>query len=282
MIHKEGEFAGHGGLRVYWQAWLPEEADARAVLLLAHGFGEHGGRYGRLLEAMVPRGFALYALDHRGHGRSEGPRGHVGRFVEFVDDLHALRVRAEEEQRDRPLFLLGHSMGGVIAVSYLLSHASGVSGAILSSPALRILEEPSRVMRWLAAILSRVAPRISFQANVDPEFLSRDPCVGRAYAADPLVHRTASARFFREFQRAIADAHERAPEIVLPSLVLQAGADRLVDALEAKRFVERLGSESKELQLYPGFFHEIFNEIDNERVFEDLAHWLTARLAEIR
>jgi acylglycerol lipase len=281
MIHKEGDFAGHGGLRLYWQAWLPEEGDARAVLLVAHGYAEHGGRYGNLVEAMVPRGFALYALDHRGHGRSEGPRGHVGRFAEFVADLHALRVRVEEEQRGKPLFLLGHSMGGLIAVGYLLSHASGVGGAVLSSPALGILNEPSRAMQWLARILSRIAPRISFQGNVEPEFLSRDPSVGRAYAADPLVHRRASVRFFSEFKRAIGNAHERAAEIVLPILVLQAGDDRLVDARATESFAKTLGSERKELQLYPGFFHEIFNETEKERVFADLDRWLAARLAAI-
>jgi alpha-beta hydrolase superfamily lysophospholipase len=268
-------------LRLYWQAWLPEEEDVRAVLLVAHGYAEHGGRYGNLVDAMVPRGFALYALDHRGHGRSEGPRGHVGRFAEFVADLHALRVRVEQEHRGKPLFVLGHSMGGLIVVVYLLSHASGVGGAVLSSPALGLLDEPSRVMQWLARILSRIAPRISFQSNVEPEFLSRDPSVGRAYAADPLVHRRASARFFSEFKRAIGGAHERAAEIVLPILVLQAGDDRLVDARATESFVKMLGSESKDLRLYPGFFHEIFNETENEGVFADLDRWLAGRLVAI-
>src|SRR6266542_1235443 len=193
MIHKDGDFAGHGGLRLHWQAWLPE-GEVRAVLLVAHGYAEHSGRYGNLVEAMVPRGFALYALDHRGHGRSEGPRGHVGRFAEFIADLHALRVRAEEGQRGKPLVVLGHSMGGLIAIRYLLFHASGVAGAVLSSPALGILNEPARALRWVARILSWIAPRTSFQSNVEPEFLSRDPAVGRAYADDPLVHRRASVR----------------------------------------------------------------------------------------
>ena len=129
MIHREGQFAGQGGVRLFWQAWLPD-GDVHAVVIVAHGYAEHGGRYGNLIERLVPRGFAVYALDQRGHGRSEGPRGHVGRFAEFVADLHALRVRVEDEQRGKPLFLLGHSMGGLIVVRYLLSHASGISGVI--------------------------------------------------------------------------------------------------------------------------------------------------------
>ena len=280
MIHKEGDFAGHGGLRLYWQAWLPE-GEVRAVLLVAHGYGEHSGRYGNLVEAMVPRGFALYALDHRGHGRSEGPRGHVGRFAEFIADLHAFRVRVEEGQRGKPLVVLGHSMGGLIAVRYLLSHASGVTGAVLSSPAFGILNEPPRALRWVARILSWIAPRASFQSNVEPELLSRDADVGRAYAEDPLVHRRASVRFYTEFKWAIRDAHERAAEIVLPILVLQAGDDRLVDARATESFVQKVGSERKEFQLYTGFFHEIFNETEKERVFADLERWLETRLAAI-
>ncbi|MBI2964528.1 MAG: lysophospholipase [Deltaproteobacteria bacterium] len=278
MIHREGQFAGHGGLRLYWQAWLPE-AETRAALLVAHGYGEHGGRYGNLVERFVPRGFAVYALDHRGHGRSEGPRGHVGRFTELVADLHALRVRVEEMERGRPLFLLGHSLGGLIAVGYLLTHASGLAGAVLSSPALALAERPPRPLRWLARGLSIVAPRTSLRGNVRPELLSRDSAVGAAYVTDPLVHRRATARFFTEFERAARDAEERAPEIRLPVLVLQAGDDRLVQAAAAERFAARLGSEVKELRVYSGLFHEIFNETERERVFADLERWMEARLA---
>jgi acylglycerol lipase len=277
MVHREGQFAGHGGLRLYWQAWLPD-GDVHAVLLVVHGYGEHGGRYGNLVERLVPRGFAVYALDHRGHGRSEGPRGHVGRFAEFVADLHALRVRVEDEQRGKPLFILGHSMGGLIAVRYLLSHASGLSGAILSSPAFGIHNEPSRLLDWLGRLLSRIAPRTSFQGNVDPQYLSRDPTVGRAYAADPLVHRRASARFFTEFKWAMRNALDRAGEIGLPILILQAGADQLVQVRATEAFAASVGSEAKQFHLYPEFYHELFNETEKERVFDDLEQWLETRL----
>lgn len=278
MIHKEGQFTGHGGLRLYWQAWLPE-AEIRSALLVAHGYGEHGGRYGNLVERFVPRGFAVYALDHRGHGRSEGLRGHVGRFAEFVADLHALRVRVEEEERDTPLFLVGHSLGGLIVVRYLLAHASGLAGAVLSSPALGLAEEPPRLRQWLGRVLSIVAPRTSFQGNVRPEFLSRDSAVGEAYTADPLVHKRATARFFSEFRRAVRNAHERAPEIRVPILILQAGDDRLVQAAATESFAGHVGSEVKELRVYPDLFHEIFNETERDRVFADLERWLETRLA---
>lgn len=278
MTRKDGGFAGQGGLRLYWQAWLPD-GDVRAAVLIAHGYGEHGGRYGNVVERLVPLGFAIYALDHRGHGRSEGPRGHVGRFAELVADLHAFRVRVEEEQRGKPIFLLGHSLGGLIVAQYLLTHPSGPEGAVLSSPALGLADEPARVLQWLGYVLSVVAPRTSFPGNVRPEFLSRDPAVGRAYTADPLVHGRVSARFFTEFKRAMRAVIERAPEIRMPLLVLQAGDDRLVDAQATIRFADQVASEINEVHVYPGFFHEVFNEAERANVFSDLERWLQARLA---
>jgi len=277
MIHREGEFAGHGGLRLYWQAWLPEGGSS-AVVIVVHGYAEHGGRYGNLVDRLVPRGIAVYALDQRGHGRSEGPRGHVGRFSELIADLHAFRVRIEEEERGKPIFLLGHSLGGLVAVRYLLTHASGLSGAILSSPALGIVNEPPRVLQWLARLLSWIAPRTSYQGNVDPQFLSRDASVGRAYAADPLVHRRATARFFTEFKWAMRTARERAAEIRVPILILQAGDDRLVEVAATEAFAAEVGSDDKALRVYPELYHEIFNETANDYVFADLERWLDARL----
>lgn len=278
MIHSDGEFAGQGGTRLYWQAWHPE-GEPRAVLLVAHGYGEHGGRYANLVDRLVPRGYAVYALDHRGHGRSEGPRGHVGRFAEFVADLHAMRVRVEAESRGKPLVVLGHSMGGLIAVRYLLTHPSGISGAVLSSPALGLADEPPRLLQLLGRILSIVAPWTSFEGNVKPELLSRDPAVGRAYAADPLVHRRASARFFTELKWAIANVADRGAEIRLPILVLQAGDDRLVDPRATEAFAAAIPAEHKTVRFYPGLYHEIFNETEKDRVLEDLERWLDALVA---
>jgi acylglycerol lipase len=277
VIQREGQFAGQGGLRLYWHAWLPE-GDVHATIIVAHGYGEHGGRYGNLVERLVPLGFAVYALDHRGHGRSEGPRGHVGRFAEFIADLHAFRVRVEEEQRGKPLFMLGHSMGGLITTHYLLVHSSGVAAGVLSSPAIGLAKEPPRLLRWLGRVLSWIAPRASFQTDVDPTVLSHDPSIGLAYSADPLVHRRASARFFTELKGAMRSAQERAGEIHVPVVVLQAGDDRLVDAAATEAFFAAVGSEQKEIHLYDGFFHEVFNETEKNRVFLDLERWLEARV----
>jgi alpha-beta hydrolase superfamily lysophospholipase len=274
---KEGQFTGQGGLRIFWQAWSPE-GNPKGTILVAHGYGEHSGRYGNLVDEVVPRGFAVYALDLRGHGRSGGQRGHVRRFAEFVADLHAFRVRVEEDQRGKPLMLLGHSMGGLIAVHYVLAHGQGLAGAVLSSPALGLHNGPSRILVWLGRALSLVAPRTSFKGNVDPQFLSRDPSVGRAYAADPLVHSRASARFFTEFSQAMRIAHQWGAQIRLPLLIVQAGDDRLVDAAAVEEFAKSVAPEFKEFHLYPGFYHELFNETERETVFADLERWLEARV----
>lgn len=277
MNRRDGNFTAQGGVRLHWQAWEPDEG-AKASLLVVHGYGEHGGRYGHLVDHFVPLGYEILALDQRGHGRSGGPRGHVGRFPELVADLHAFRVRVEEERKGRPLFLIGHSMGGLIAVHYALAHAAGLAGLVLSSPALGLADPPGAWRRALAGILSVVAPRVSFHGNVEPALLSRDASVGRAYAADPLVHSRVTARFFTELEGAIEEAAARAPELTLPLLVLQAGEDRLVDPTAAEAFVGRVSSEDHELRVYPGYYHEIFNEIGKERVFADLQTWIEHRI----
>jgi alpha-beta hydrolase superfamily lysophospholipase len=273
LTHKDGDFAGAGGCRIYWQAWLPEDA-SRGALLVVHGYGEHGGRYRTLVDYFVPRGWAVYALDHRGHGRSQGPRGHVRRFAEYVSDLHAFRIRVADDMKEKPIVLVGHSMGGLIAIHYAAEHADGLSGLVLSSPALGLVDGPGAFRVGLARLLSVVLPRASFRGNVDPAVLSRDGAVGRAYAADPLVHGIATARFFVAFQSAIEEAHELASEVRMPVLVLLSGADRLVDAKAAEAFTARIPDECRELIVYPELYHELFNETEKEKVFADLERWL--------
>jgi alpha-beta hydrolase superfamily lysophospholipase len=274
---RTGEFTGQGGLRIHWQSWEPEN-EARAFLLVAHGYGEHGGRYAHVGERFAARGVSVTALDHRGHGRSQGQRGHVNRFREYVNDLHALRVRIAEEAKGRPIALLGHSMGGLVAIHYALAHGAGLAGICLSAPALGIVAEPSPVLRAVARLLAVIAPRASFRGTVDPAVLSHDLGVGPAYVADPLVHRRASARFYVEFKSAIVEAHERAAELDLPLLFLLPEDDRLTDPKAARDFAIATRPECTRAIVYPGFFHEVLNEVEKERVFVDLERWLEDRL----
>lgn len=276
MEREEGHFTGQGRVRISWQAWLPDEPP-RAVVLISHGYGEHVGRYGNVVDAVVPRGYAVFGADHRGHGRSRGARGHVGSFAEYVTDLHGFRIRIGERLKDTPVFLLGHCLGGLIGVHYALGHAATLDGLILSSPALGLTNPPGALARATTGVASALVPGLVFSSGVDPDLLSHDPSVRRAWTIDRLVHSKASARFLTSVEGAIAEAHERAGEIQLPLLALQAGDDRLADPAGTARFFEATASEDREMLVYDGFFHEILNETGRDRVLADLLRWLDAR-----
>jgi lysophospholipase len=258
----DGSFAGVGGVPIRWQSWTPESP--RAILLLAHGYGEHVGRYGHVVEHFVERGFAVVGLDHRGHGRSGGTRGHCRDFREMTGDLRTLADVAGGRWPGLRSVLLGHSMGGLISVLFLAEHPDTVVAAAVTAPALRVpAAAPSWVMRAVAGV-GRVFPRLPLKTSVDEHALSHDPAVGPAYLADPLVHRHATAGFFRAFgaagTRAFADAHL----VRTPLLVLQGDADRVVVPAGAGELDARLGCPH-ELVMLPGYYHEILNEPPPER-----------------
>ena len=180
----EGGVLGAGAVELYWQGWLP--ASPRGVLLLCHGLGEHAGRYGNVVDAVVPDGWAVYGLDQRGHGRSGGHRAHVDRYADLLIDFDAFRRAVVARHPGLPVVLLGHSMGGQIALAYALDHQAELAGLVLSAPALAGDVVPKPVVPLLRA-LGRVAPRLR-PAGIDVTKISKDPAVVAAYRTDPLVH----------------------------------------------------------------------------------------------
>lgn len=277
MKWAEGEFRGGGGVRIWYQSWRPEAP--RAILALAHGLGEHGGRYGNVVAEVVPRGYAVYALDHRGHGRSDGRRGHVESFAEYIADLGRLIEIAAGECPGLPAFLLGHSLGGTIALRYALERPEGLRGVIASSPLLRMRLGVPPSKRLLGNVMSRLYPTFTQRSGLPAEALSRDPEVVAAYTADPLVHDLVSARLFTEMLTTAEAVLARAPELRLPCLLLVSGADAMVDPQASQELHARLGSADKTLHLYEGFYHEGLNEVGRERPLADLVSWLEAHLA---
>jgi alpha-beta hydrolase superfamily lysophospholipase len=273
-VTTEGTFAGVGGVPIHWERSAPPAGAPRGVVLLAHGYAEHVGRYRDFIAHSTARGLAVAAIDHRGHGRSGGPRGHCRDFVEFIADLHTLAGMAEEWWPGVPCLLLGHSMGGLLAFLYLLRHPDMVRAGALSAPAFEVADSAPRILQAVALLLARVAPRVTFRSNLDPGALSRDPAVGAAYVADPLVHRAASAGFVRAIRAAQAAAMAEAPRLRVPLLILQGDADRLVRPSGATEIAARL-SCPHELVLLPGFYHELLNEPASERgrVLEALDRW---------
>lgn len=267
---------------MYWQAWLPSHAP-RAVVVLSHGASEHSGRYRYVVERLVGEGFALYAVDHRGHGRSDGPRAYLDRIVHVVADLDKLVVLARAEHPDAPLFLLGHSLGGCIALAYAMAHQERLDGLALSAP-VAVLEAAPLPLRLVARLLSALAPQ-SGVYEIDSGGISRDPAEVEAYETDPLVYRgKLPARTVTGVASVVEALPGQLPGIDRPLLVMHGTADRIVPPAGARLVHDRAGSPDKTLHLYEGFFHELFNEPEGERdrPLNDLVAWLAERSARPR
>jgi alpha-beta hydrolase superfamily lysophospholipase len=274
--HTSAQFAALDGLLLTRQAWRPEGAPA-AVLAVVHGYGEHGGRYRGLAEDMAARGYAVHVYDLRGHGRSGGRRGHLGRFTDYLDDTAVYLDAVREEHPGRPLYLLGHSLGGLIATAYVEDRpADALAGLILSSPFLRLGMPVPPLRLHVARLLSLIAPAVNVGNTIDPSALSHDREVVRVYDTDPLNHHVATARWAAEALAAQSAALSAAAGIRLPFLLLYGDADAVADPQAARELYERVASPDKTVHCYEDFYHEIFNETGRAAVFADLAAWLEA------
>jgi acylglycerol lipase len=277
MNHIEGKFKSVRDTLIYYQAWLPE-GEPKAVLPIVHGLGEHSGRYGNVVDHFVPLGYVVYGMDHIGHGKSGGRREFVERFEDFSDTFAEYMRMIQQWQPGKPIFLLSHSIGGLIAAYYLLDHQAQFQGAIFSAPVVKVASHVSGLTVAAAKALSVLAPAAGV-LPVDPTTISRDPAVVQAYIDDPLVfHEKTTARLSAEMLRALLRVSAETKKITLPFLAMQGGADRLVDPDGAQILYERAGSADKTLKIYPGLYHEIFNEPEHEAVLGDVAAWLAPRV----
>ena len=273
MRHRELNTAGIGGINLYAQAWLPGTAP-RAVIVVSHGLAEHGGRYETLARELVQRDHAVYAIDHRGHGRSSGPRANIERFAHLVADFCAFTERCAGEHPATPVFMLGHSMGGAVAFASALRLQHRLQGLVLSAPALATGQSVPRLQEMFVRLLSVVAPDTG-ALTLPPDAVSRDPSVVARYAADPLVHHNAiPARTLVELLRAMQGFPASAPGLRLPTLVLHGTADKLVPLAATQPVYKAFGTRDCVVQLYEGLYHEVFNEPERERVTADLLRWL--------
>jgi alpha-beta hydrolase superfamily lysophospholipase len=273
MRHREFRAAGIGGIDLYAQGWLPETG-ARAVIVVAHGLAEHGGRYETLAGELVQRGYAVYAVDHRGHGRSSGPRANIDRFAHLVSDFCAFTGRCAREHLDTPVFMLGHSMGGAVAFASALRLQHALRGLVLSAPALATDQKLGPLQEMFVRFLSVVAPNTGALA-LPADAVSRDPSVVARYAADPLVHHgEIPARTLVELLRAMQGFPASAHELRLPTLILHGTADTLVPLAATRPVYQAFGTRDRSVKLYDGLYHEVFNEPEHARVTADLLHWL--------
>jgi alpha-beta hydrolase superfamily lysophospholipase len=246
------------------------------VLLVIHGLGEHSGRYLNVVNHFVPLGYAIYGFDHIGHGKSEGVREYVEQFEDFTNTLAIYYNLVKEWQAGEPVFLLGHSMGGLIATYYLLDHQENFKGVVISAPSIKISDSISMATITLSKILSVLAPRAGIMA-LDPNGISSDPEVVTAYVNDPLVfHEKTPARLGAELLKAMLHVTANVDKISLPFIVLQGGEDVLLDPAGAQMLYDKANSIDKTIKVYEGLHHEVFNEPERARVLNDVENWLAA------
>ncbi|MFH2039267.1 MAG: lysophospholipase [Chloroflexota bacterium] len=277
MEHIEGNFKGVHNTNIFYQAWLPT-GDIKAVLLVVHGLGEHSGRYMNVVNHFVPLGYAVYGLDHIGHGRSDGAREIIARFDDFTDTLTIYFKMVKDWHKDKPVFLLGHSLGGAIVSYFLLDHQSDFKGAVISAPAVKVGDSITAFTITMSKVLSKLAPKMGVLA-LDATLISKDPEVVQAYVNDPLVfHDKTPARMGAEMLSAMQRISAEAGKISLPFIVVQGGEDKLVDPAGAQMLYDLADSTDKTLKIYPGLYHEVFNEPERNMVLTDVETWLAAHL----
>ncbi len=278
----EGHLSGKGGADLFYRSVRPPEGGPgpRAVLAVAHGAGEHSGRYVGFARRFADRGLAVYALDFRGLGQSSGRRGHVGSFNEYLDDYDALVELARRENPGLPVAAYGHSMGGLIVLFHGVTGRPGPMAYIASAPALALSFRVPPAKLALARVAGKLMPTFSQQNEISPGALSRNPEIGRAYVADPLVCRVVSAGFFLAFTATMEATMAGAGRFARPLLILQGTADKLVDPAASRSFFERAGSTDKTFRSYEGFYHELHNEDERETALGDVDRWLAERIGE--
>jgi len=262
------------------KAWLWTRPQPRGVLVIAHGLGEHGGCYRHVAAALASSlDIDILAFDFRGHGRSPGRRGLVQSFDVLTADLRGALAWTRAEKPRLPLFVLGHSYGGLVLLTALLAGEAGIAGLVLSNPALRLAKPVPKHKRWAGALLRRFAPGITLNTDLGPEEMTRDPASLAERQNDPLRHTRICAAIFYGMIEAGPLVSLQAAAIQIPTLMIISGADPIVDVGELHAFFDRLGSPDKTLRVFPDMLHEPLNELGRETVISEIAAWLAQRQA---
>ncbi|NIS03422.1 MAG: alpha/beta hydrolase [Gemmatimonadetes bacterium] len=272
-------FMGSGDIRLHYRCW--EVPTARAAIIVCHGLGEHSGRYEDLAQDFARAGLNTYALDHRGHGRSDGRKGHVRRFVRYIHDLEKFRRRVfGAVGTELPLIFLGHSLGGLILIRYLQEYpAVPARGAVLSAPLLGLATEAPQWKARLARFLYYTIPALPMSTGLNPEYLSHDAQVVEAYKRDPLVHDRITPRLYGEIEKEIELAFGKVSQLRLPVLMLVPSADRLVRPDLMQRLAADLKKTSRlQVRTLAGLYHEVLNETTRSRVVADVLGWIERRI----
>lgn len=277
-LQENGYFQAADGVQLFWQSWTVPNPSG--ILVIAHGLGEHCDRYSGLISNLEGKNIAIYAIDHRGHGRSQGKRGHVTRFKNYTEDLKLLFNRIKTAHPDVPLILLGHSMGGVIAFKYTLTYPHEVDALILSSAGLIPAAAIPALKQKAASILSCLAPELAMSNGLDAKLLSHDYNTVQAYLDDPLVHDRVTSRWYVEFTNAGRECLNQAYKLELPLLIIHGRNDGIVDFHGSEQVMEKASSADKTLYIFDGLYHETMNELPSDRakVTAIVSQWILVHL----
>lgn len=272
--HEEGVLKRNetAGPPLYFYATTPEKP--RAVVGLLHGYAEHGKRYAHVADAWAERGIATVAIDMRGHGRAEGRRGHCDRFEEFLDDGSELTRLVRDRAPDLPAVLFGHSFGGLVAASMAIARPSPWKALALSGPFFGVATQVPLVKRLAGRVATRIAPTLAIPTGLSGKDVTHDAERGRAYDEDPLVFKTATARWFTETEAAQGAAIKRAASLTMPLLLVIGLADHVVSVARARAFFDAAGSKDKAWDGKEGLFHEVLNEVEWKPIAERFGEWI--------
>lgn len=271
----EANWVGRDGIRFFMQGWEPD-TKPRAVLALIHGLGEHSGRYSHVGRILADAGYALAGFDLRGHGSSSGKRGHIPSLDSVLLDIEEFMAHVEARYPETPHLMYGHSLGGLLALAYAIQVGNGLTGVVVTGPALRSPLEEQRLKVLLVRLIGSIVPSLTLHSGLDVNMISRDPAVIAAYRTDPLVHMGASLGFGRCALNAIQLCFRRARELTLPLLIMHGTADRITTPAGSEEFARLVGEVNEEvtLQLWDGLYHELHNEPERDEVFAFMLEWL--------
>ncbi|HSQ27662.1 MAG TPA: lysophospholipase [Anaerolineales bacterium] len=264
------------GVQLFQQAWIPD-SEPRGLVCLIHGLGEHSGRYLHVAQFLTSQNYAVYAMDNRGHGKSSGERGHVNDFEDFMKDIDQLMQKAQEDYPGIPIFLYGHSLGGILVLNYALRRKPSINGVVATSPGLRTVLEEQKIKIALSKLISSILPKLSMPTGLQANQISHDPQVVKKYTEDPLVHDRGTPGLAVNLLEAIEWAYQHAHEFSVPLLLMHGTDDEIAYARGSQEFASKVRGDCT-LKLWEGMAHETHNEPDKDQVLAYLADWLATKL----
>ncbi len=273
---KEGTFPTPDGTKLYYCTVQP--ANPKGIVVIIHGLGEYCGRYRDFTDYLVKHGWGVYLFDQRGHGKSPGTRMFARDLNQLVEDLGDFLRYVRKQNPKKKLFLFGHSFGGQVSINYLAGEGNSVQGLILSAPNVRVAVHVSSLKRLVARLLVNLIPTLRLPTAIKPEFISHDAAVVEQFRSDKLIQHKITLRLGTALIDNVEGIMKLAPEIRMPCLILHGEKDQVTSPEGSKELFKVIGSKDRDLKLYPGFFHEILNEVGKEKVYRDIEEWLEKRL----